>query len=237
MQPVATRGCAEEASVNLLALDSASTACSAAVLTDGAVVAERFAAMDRGQAEALVPMIADVLAAAAIEATALAAVAVTVGPGAFTGVRIGLAAARGLALAAGIPCIGITTLEAVAAPAVRELRAGETLVAAIESKRAELFLQAFDGTLRPLSEPFAETPPAAGRSLPEGNLLLAGDGAERMRAALGARARVSSSGAPRAAAFALLAARRLAAGTMVVAPRPFYMRPPDARPMVGGIDG
>lgn len=223
--------------MKLLALDSASTACSAAVLVDGAVVAERFAAMDRGQAEALVPMIADVLAAAAVEATALAGVAVTVGPGAFTGVRIGLAAARGLALAAGIPCIGITTLEAVAEPALRELGAGETLVAVIESKRAELFLQAFDAALNPISEPFAESPAAAVRRLPEGNLLLAGDGAERMRAALGARARMSSSGAPRAAAFAPLAARRLGAGVPALPPRPFYMRPPDARPMLERIDG
>jgi len=223
--------------VKLLALDSASTACSAAVFIDGVAVAERFAAMDRGQAEALVPMMADVLAAAATDALALDGVAVTIGPGAFTGVRIGLAAARGLALAAGIPCIGVTTLEAVAYPALGELRPGEALVAAIESKRAELFLQVFDGTLSPLSEPFAATPADARERLPSERLLLAGDGVERLRAVLGARARVSSSGPPRAAAFAPLAARRLAEGAPAEPPRPFYMRPPDARPMLERING
>jgi tRNA threonylcarbamoyladenosine biosynthesis protein TsaB len=236
MRPGGTRGCGEEDDVRLLALDSASTACSAAVLVDGAVVAERFATMDRGHAEALVPMIADVLAAATIEARALDGVAVTIGPGAFTGVRIGLAAARGLALAVKIPCIGITTFEAVAEPALSELRAGETLVAAIESKRAELFLQAFTAGAAP-PEPFADTPAAAAGCLPTGRLLLAGDGAERLSAALGARARISSSGAPRAAAFALLAARRLAEGVSAHPPRPFYMRPPDARPMLERTDG
>lgn len=223
--------------MKLLALDSASTACSAAVLVDGAVVAERFVAMDRGQAEALVPMMAEVLAAAAIDATALDGVAVTVGPGAFTGVRIGLAAARGLALAVGIPCIGVTTLEAVAYPALPEIRSGETLVAAIESKRAELFLQIFDATLAPLSEPFAAAPVDAVGRLPAGPLLLAGDGAPRLRAMLGDRARISASGAPRAAAFAELAAKRLAEGAPGSPPRPLYMRPPDARPMLERVDG
>jgi tRNA threonylcarbamoyladenosine biosynthesis protein TsaB len=220
----------------LLALDSASTACSAAVYVDGAVVAERFVNMDRGHAEALVPMIAEALAAAALAATALDVIAVTVGPGAFTGVRIGLAAARGLALAAKIPCVGITTFDAVAEPARAELAAGETLVAAIESKRAELFLQAFAPGAPP-SEPFAAAPADAAGRLPAGRLLLAGDGAERLAASLGARARLSASGAPRAAAFAPLAARRLADGVPAHPPRPFYMRPPDARPMLERVDG
>jgi tRNA threonylcarbamoyladenosine biosynthesis protein TsaB len=191
--------------------------------------------MDRGHAEALVPMIADVLAAAALTATELDAVAVTVGPGAFTGVRIGLAAARGLALAAKIPCIGITTFDAVAEPALAELGAGETLVAAIESKRAELFLQVFASDA-PSPEPFAAAPADALARFPAGRLLLAGDGAERLAASLGARARLSASGAPRAAAFAPLAARRLAEGAPAQPPRPFYMRPPDARPMLERID-
>lgn len=223
--------------MKLLALDSASTACSAAVLADGAVVAERFIAMERGQAEALVPMIADVLGAAATEPSALDGITVTIGPGAFTGVRIGLAAARGLALAAGVPCIGMTTLEAVAYPALRELRAGETLVAVIESKRAELFLQTFDAALRPIAEPLAATEADARGRLPAGSLLLAGDGVERLRAVLGARARISSSGGPRAAAFAPLAAQRIKDGAPTAPPRPFYMRPPDARPLLERADG
>ena len=214
--------------MKLLALDSASTACSAAVLVDAAVVAERFEAMARGQAQALMPMIAAVMADVPFDA--LDAVAVTVGPGAFTGVRIGLAAARGLTLARGIPVIGITTLEAVAYPALAELRDGAALVAAVDSKRAEIFVQVFDDSLQALTDPFAATPSDAVSRLPKGPLLLAGDGTEGLRALLGARARMSRSGAPRASAFARLAARRVASGH-AAPPRPFYMRPPDARPM------
>lgn len=217
--------------MKLLAFDAASSACSAALLVDGQIAAERFEAMERGQAEVLVPMIADVMALADVEMEDVSAIAVTIGPGAFTGVRIGLAAARGLALARAIPCVGLTTFEAVAWPAKAGLRGDEMLIAAIESKRAEIFLQVFDRDMKPLSEPFAENPENACRLLPQGALLLAGDGAQRLEKYLEGRGRLSSSGPPRAAAFALFAAERMAQATTMPL-RPFYMRPPDARPMV-----
>jgi tRNA threonylcarbamoyladenosine biosynthesis protein TsaB len=178
------------------------------------------------------PMIADVMARAHLDVSALDALAVTLGPGAFTGMRIGLAAAHGLALASALARVGLTTFEAVAYPAIAELRAGESLIAVIESKRAELFLQAFDCALNPLSGSFAESIDRLSALLPAGPLLLAGDGAARVQETLGARARLSSSLSPRAAAFAPLAARRVAAGTPLVPLRPFYMRPPDAKPML-----
>ena len=218
--------------MKLLAFDAASSACSAALLVDGRVVAERIEAMERGQAEVLVPMIADVMALAVIEMEDVSTIAVTVGPGAFTGVRIGLAAARGLALARAIPCVGLTTFEAVAWPAKAELSGGETLIAAIESKRAEIFLQAFDRDLKPLSEPFAEKPENAYRLFPQGALLLAGDGAQRLEKYLEGRGRLSLSGPPRAASFAPFAAERMAVQATTMPLRPFYMRPPDARPMI-----
>lgn len=224
--------------MKLLAFDAASTACSAAVWIDDRIVAERFESMERGQAEVLMPMIADVMARANLDVGALDALAVTVGPGAFTGMRIGLAAAHGLALASSISCVGLTTLEAVAYPALAELRPGESLVAIVESKRAELFLQAFDSTLRPLSEPFAETIERMSARLPAGPLLLAGDGAPRALEIFGVRARLSSSLSPRAAAFALLAVNRIKAGVPILPLRPFYMRPPDAKPMLErAVDG
>lgn len=218
--------------MNLLAFDAASSACSAAVLIAERVVAERFAAMERGQAEALVPMIEAVMAEARLRVSALDTLAVTVGPGAFTGVRIGLAAAHGLALARAIPCVGLTTFEAVAVPAAGEVRAGEILVAAVESKREELFLQAFRSNLEPRGAPFAAGPGAAGETLPAGRLVVAGDGAERLVSGLGARARVAgSSGPPRASLFAAFAAARFRQAKPSGLPRPFYLRPPDARPM------
>ncbi|MGE5538335.1 MAG: tRNA (adenosine(37)-N6)-threonylcarbamoyltransferase complex dimerization subunit type 1 TsaB [Gemmatimonas sp.] len=220
----------------VLGIDAASTACSAAVLADGNIAAERFAAMERGQAEALVPMIAETLRAAGITPAALGAVAVTVGPGAFTGVRIGLAAARGLAIAANLPCIGVTTFEAVIERVAAGASRGEILVAAIESKREEVFLQPFDATRMPLGEPFAAAPEDAGRALPEGDLVVVGDAAGRLVAGLRRPARVSPvSGPPRAACVAAVAARRVHAGNTGVLPRPFYLRPPDARPMMDAV--
>jgi tRNA threonylcarbamoyladenosine biosynthesis protein TsaB len=224
----------------VLGLDAASTACSAAVVIDGRVVAERFAAMERGQAEALVPMIAEVLKAAGVAVPALGAVAVTVGPGAFTGVRIGLAAARGLAIAAGLPCVGVTTFEAVAESVIDTLKhdapGSATLVAAIESKREEIFLQAFNAAGQPLGEAFAAAPEAAAARLPAGNLVVAGDAAERLVAGLGRASRIAeASGPPRASFVAMIGARRVQAGAVGDLPRPFYLRPPDARPMMDPV--
>ncbi|RMD63862.1 MAG: tRNA (adenosine(37)-N6)-threonylcarbamoyltransferase complex dimerization subunit type 1 TsaB, partial [Alphaproteobacteria bacterium] len=99
----------------MLALDAAGAACSAALWRDGAVRARRFEVMSRGQAERLVPMIQDVMAAAGQAYAALDAVAVACGPGGFTGVRIALATARGLALAQHLPLVGVSSFEAVAA--------------------------------------------------------------------------------------------------------------------------
>jgi tRNA threonylcarbamoyladenosine biosynthesis protein TsaB len=215
----------------VLGLDAASTACSAAVVIDGRVAAERFTAMERGQAEALLPMIAEVLAAAGVAVTGLGAVAVTVGPGAFTGVRIGLAAARGLAVAAALPCVGVTTFEAVVEP-VDGIGAA-TLVAAIESKREEVFLQAFNAAREPLGEAFAAAPEDAAARLPAGELVVTGDAADRLVAGLGRPARIAAaSGPPRASFVAMIGARRVGAGAVGDLPRPFYLRPPDARPMM-----
>ena len=118
--------------MKILALDSSSGACSAAVRLDGNTIARRFEIMERGQSERLMPMVKDLLDETGVAISDLDLIAVTVGPGAFTGLRIGLAAARGLALALGKPCFGVTTTQAVAAGA-----AGDApLLVAIDSKRA-----------------------------------------------------------------------------------------------------
>ena len=100
--------------MRLLALDTATSACSAALWQDGTVLARHLQPMARGQSEALLPMVAAVMAEAGLAFADLDLLAVTVGPGTFTGIRIGLAAARGLALATGLPLAGIATTEAVA---------------------------------------------------------------------------------------------------------------------------
>ena len=110
--------------MKLLAFDTATTGCSAALFLGGRLAAHQAAAMARGQSEALMPMIAEVLAEGGCSYGDLDALAVTVGPGAFTGLRIGLSAARGLALALAVPCAGVTTLEAVARAVPETARAG-----------------------------------------------------------------------------------------------------------------
>src|ERR1700749_3269007 len=102
----------------ILAIDTALEACAVALLDTGTskVIASESQAMKRGHAEALMPMIARVMKESDLTFAALDRLAVTSGPGSFTGLRVGLSAARGIALAAGKPVVGITTLSAYAAP-------------------------------------------------------------------------------------------------------------------------
>ena len=218
--------------VSVLGLDSAGNACSAAVLRQGRIAARRFAPMVRGQAEALMPMIAAALAEAEMQAGALDLIAVTIGPGAFTGLRIGLAAARGLALATGVPLLGVTSFAAVAASVTAAERQGHSLVVALDSKRSELYLQSFAADGMPLG-PGALVPPAAwGGWVPNGALLLAGDGAPRLAAALAERAPALArgTGLADAADVAALAVDAWHPGLRPPAPRPLYLRAPDTTP-------
>ena len=97
----------------LLAFDVAGNACSAAVWSGGEVIAHVSEEMERGQAERLAPMLQSVMDAAALAFSQLQIIAVTVGPGSFTGIRIGLAMAKSLALATGRPLYGVTTFTLV----------------------------------------------------------------------------------------------------------------------------
>jgi tRNA threonylcarbamoyladenosine biosynthesis protein TsaB len=123
----------------ILAVDTALNACSVAVLHAGAVLVSRVEPMVKGQAERLAPMAREVLAEAAIAPTALDRIAVTRGPGAFTGLRIGLAFARGLAVALDRPCVGISTLEVLA-----HAGGAQRSLAAIEVA-GSLFVAAWEG--------------------------------------------------------------------------------------------
>src|SRR5581483_6611740 len=177
----------ERVRMRVLGFDTSGNACSAALVAEGRVVARAFEARAVGQAERLMPMIAEVLRAAALELAALDLIAVTLGPGAFTGVRIGIAAAQGLALASGRPALGLSSLECTAYSVPPALRAGRTVLAALDSRREELYLQAFDAALAPLAAAALVAPADWDRAAPPGALLLAGDGAPRLAAALGAR--------------------------------------------------
>lgn len=137
--------------MRVLALDTSGPACSVALWENGLVGARR-ETMDRGHSEALIPMIRDLMSAHAWTMDDLGLIAVTTGPGAFTGLRIGLAATKGLALATGTPCIGVTTFQ-VLAQGIPETERGDTpFLLAIASKRPDLYVQLFDGDLSPQSQ-------------------------------------------------------------------------------------
>src|SRR5215472_18944160 len=130
----------------ILAIDTALDACAAAVLDSGTsnVIAIESQAMKRGHAEALMPLIARVMKQSALPFAALDRIAVTTGPGSFTGLRVGLSAARGIGLATGKPVVGLTTLSAYAAPVVSE--AGEQpVISAIDARHDHVYLQVVSG--------------------------------------------------------------------------------------------
>ncbi len=207
---------------NILALDASAAACSVALLSDGEVLAFREAPMARGHAEALMPLVMDAMAAARLSFADLGKVAVGVGPGSFTGIRIALAAARGIGLAAGRPVVGIDSFSAVAASVANGALSGRSLLVVIESKRKELFGQYFDSARRPLGQ--ALVLPAADllRCRPPGPLLIAGDGAHHL-GQTGDAILAASPGRPDARAIAHLAAE----GRAILAARPLYLRAAD----------
>ena len=130
----------------ILAIDTALDACAAAVLdTDaGKLIAQESQAMKRGHAEALMPLIARVMKASGIAFAALDRIAVTTGPGSFTGLRVGLSAARGIALAAAKPVVGLTTLTAYAAPFVGDDSA-HPILSAIDARHDHVYFQVVSG--------------------------------------------------------------------------------------------
>lgn len=223
--------------MKILALDTALSHCSAAVVVDGIAHAQESQAMTRGHAEALAPMIHRVLGRARLRVAALDRIAVTVGPGSFTGVRVGLAAARGLALASGVPAVGVTTLEALAAMAAAIAGRAALIVAAISARRDRVYLQAFRAgpgaaEVRPLAAPDLLKLEDAVRALPDGACLLVGSGAPGLADAAGDRCwlveEVSVVQSPAIEVVAALGASKPNPATRF-GPAPLYLRPPDAR--------
>ena len=130
--------------MNILAIDTALGACSAALLVDGNIVAWRYEDRMRGHAERLLPMVEEVLQDAGLPKSDLQGIACTRGPGTFTGVRIGLSAAKGLCLALDIPLAGFTTLEVVAHNVIGCDDVSEgPLCVAHDARRGEVYFQQF----------------------------------------------------------------------------------------------
>jgi tRNA threonylcarbamoyladenosine biosynthesis protein TsaB len=222
--------------MRILAIDASGDACSTALWRQGAVVARRYQQMVRGHAEALMPMVLEVMAEGGETLRRLDAVAVSVGPGAFTGLRIGVAAARGIGLAAAIPVVGVTTFAAVAEAVPESEREGRNLIVLLDTKRGDIFVQRFPASCGPIDPPLIQTPERLVDSLTAEPILLAGDGVALVRPYLlvpKLDVRLAAALGPADAAnVAAVAARSIAAGGAMPA-RPLYLRAPAVRSATG----
>lgn len=232
----------------LLAFDTAQGALSAALFDAGGVgepvlLSHLFEVRSRGHAERLLPVLEEVLAEAGLGFADLDALAVTVGPGTFTGLRVGLAAARGIALARKLPCVGVTTLEAVAEPV--DLHENERLAVSFDARRDEVYFQIFERNHGVLTEPALLPLEIAAENAAQHKaatkLCLAGTGApllaERLLP-LGVEALpVKAPPQPDARSVGRIAIRRIRThglDAFRVPPAPLYIRAPDAK-LPGGL--
>ena len=222
--------------MNILALDTSMGACSAAVLrTDGAErkLFARREIMARGHAEALMPMVAEVMQESGTAFASLDLIAATVGPGSFTGVRIAIAGARGFALATGARLWGIDSLTVMAKAALEGGMAadGKPFAVAVNARGDRLYFGLYDADRRKLAGPVLIDAGEAAALLPEELGTAVGNGAGHLAEAAMLRGhRLEAKLAdlqPNAAALAELA---LEADETLPTLRPLYLRPPDAKP-------
>lgn len=223
--------------MKILAIDTALPAVSACVLTEGATSpeAEETLGMERGHAEALIPLIERVMSGVEGGFAAIGRVGVTVGPGSFTGLRVGIAAARAIALAWSVPAVGVSTLAALAAPLILDEKPG-TVVVAVDARRGHVFFAAFHADGRIFLLPRFAAKEDAIRDLGEGPLRLAGSGAPIL--ALEAWARGISAdivGDRITPDIAYVARLGLLADPATAPPRPLYLKAPDAKPQASAI--
>lgn len=188
--------------------------------------------MPHGQAEALLPMVERAMGAARLAASTLDLITVTTGPGSFTGIRVGLAAAKGIALGLSVPLFGATSFEAVAAACGAD-PIGRFLLVALDSRRADLYIQLYDPARHALRSPAAVLPEAlteivtaVAGSRP---LAVAGDAAARAAAALDGRdcTSVVTDGEPPAVGAVRVALGLWRGGQRGNPARPLYLRAPD----------
>ncbi|MDG2242610.1 MAG: tRNA (adenosine(37)-N6)-threonylcarbamoyltransferase complex dimerization subunit type 1 TsaB [Rhodospirillaceae bacterium] len=216
--------------MRVLAFDTTTSACSVAVCEDGETKALFHDLMVHGQAEALIPAIEKTMNEAGVTYGELDRIAVAVGPGSFTGVRVGLAAGRGIGIATGHPVIGLLTTEVIAAES--QIATSLPTAVAIDARRAEVYLQCFDVNGIATAAPACLLPEAAADVLGNHPWVLVGDGAVRVQPHVDSAVVPGEITVANASVLANLAATRPIPQTP---PSPIYVRPPDATaPKDGG---
>ncbi len=220
----------------VLAIDTALEACSAAIFDSDqeTIIAADTEIMARGHAEASMPLVERVMREAGLDFFALDRVAVTVGPGSFTGLRVGIAAARGIALAAKTEVVGITTLAALAAPYIAA-EPNNPVAAAIDGRHRHVYFQLFGAQGRVLLSPRIIPVEDAAHAAAGASARLVGSGA-RMMADIWPDPMhpppIDERQAPDINWVARLGAE---AHAREAPPKPLYLRPPDAHPQTASI--
>ncbi|BCG76494.1 tRNA (adenosine(37)-N6)-threonylcarbamoyltransferase complex dimerization subunit type 1 TsaB [Mesorhizobium sp. 113-3-3] len=219
--------------MKVLAIDCAASLCAACVydVAAGRELGRAVLDLGKGHAEHLMAVIAEALKAGETDYPGLGAIAVSVGPGSFTGLRVGVSTARGLALALKIPAIGVTTLEALAAEAAVAFP-GRAVLAALDAGRDEIHAALYDKALVLTYGPAVATLPEASALASEASAVLAGTAAAQIAALVG---RLSDIGPQAPTADILTYARLAAAKGEGERPKPLYLRGADAKPQAGFI--
>lgn len=218
--------------MNLLAIDTAARLCAACVfdMEAGRELGREVLDLGKGHAEHLMAVIESALDAAGLSYTDLGMIAVCVGPGSFTGVRVGVSAARGLALALNVPAVGVSSLEALAAQARADRPGAETLVL-LDAGRGGIYAAGYGATGEERQPPALLTLAEAGEMAGETKAMLAGSGVDAVLTAAGLEREVVGRAATAdIATYARLAAQRGLPGRP---PSPLYLRGADAKPQIG----
>jgi tRNA threonylcarbamoyladenosine biosynthesis protein TsaB len=213
--------------MNILALDTCFSACSVAVGKTGegtgTAFYHEFELRQTGQAEVLMPMVERVMREAGQSFSALDRIAVTTGPGSFTGMRIGIAAARAIGVTLGIPVIGVPTLQVMAA----DLDIEGPVMIAVEARKDQVYVQLFGGNRKPVTD--AQVLSYADAAVLAKSATVCGSGAGALALLNAALKTAHQDLQPNAVAVA-----KLAIGLdQSTEARPLYLRPPDAKPQDG----
>ena len=216
--------------MKILAIDTAANLCAACIFdTEAGELGRAVLDLGKGHAEHLMSTIDEALTAAGTNYTGLDLVAVSVGPGSFTGIRVGVAAARGLALSLDIPSVGVTTLDAMAEEARRNF-AGKAVLSAIDARRDQLYVAIFDDAGQCSFGPaIATLEDAAAMLLPD--MVLTGSAAEMIAEQAGGNAVIA--GTSPTADISIYAALAAEMDPTSGPPRPLYLRGADAKPQQG----
>ncbi len=222
--------------MRILAIDTSLGGCSACVLQRGATtaLARETMLIEKGHAEELIPLLDRVMARVDGGFKSLDRIAVTVGPGSFTGMRVGLSAARAAGVALSIPVIGVSTLSAYLAPLMRE-EAGRVVVAAIDARHKQVYVQALVHGGRPLLGPKIAPVRDVVRELGSAAITLSGSGAPVLAAELwsvGLDVRIQD--ASPSPDILWIARLGLAGDPAQSPPHPLYLKAPDAHPQTHG---